>query len=51
MGRLGLAAHEWLAGIEAPRKAYEVIDGVGHNTLAFHDDLLQLLRKHGVGHA
>ncbi len=42
-------AREWLAEIEAPRKAYEVIDGAGHNTLAFHDELLSLLRKHCVG--
>jgi proline iminopeptidase len=42
-------ASEWLAQIDAPRKAYEVIDGAGHNTLAFHNELLQLLQKHQVG--
>ena len=42
-------AREWLGEIEAPYKGYDVIPGAGHNTLAFHAELLALLQKHRVG--
>ncbi len=41
-------AREWLAEINAPMKAYEMIPGAGHNTVLFRDELLALLRKHDV---
>jgi pimeloyl-ACP methyl ester carboxylesterase len=41
-------ARDWVAGIHAPQKAFEIIPGAGHNTTTFHDELLTLLRKHRV---
>jgi pimeloyl-ACP methyl ester carboxylesterase len=38
-------AQEYLGRIEAPHKAFRIIAGAGHNTLAFHDELLQLLES------
>jgi pimeloyl-ACP methyl ester carboxylesterase len=39
-------AREYFEEIQAPRKAFEIIPGAGHNTLAFAREILQLLRKH-----
>jgi pimeloyl-ACP methyl ester carboxylesterase len=39
-------AREYFDEIQAPQKAFEVIPGVGHNTIVFHRELLKLLRKH-----
>lgn len=40
------SAREWFDSIRAPAKAYEVIEGAGHNTTLFNDELLVLLRRH-----
>ena len=39
-------AREYFDEIEAPRKAFEVIPGAGHNTIAFQQELLRLLKLH-----
>jgi pimeloyl-ACP methyl ester carboxylesterase len=39
-------AREYFDEIQAPRKAFEIIPGAGHNTLAFAREVLQLLQKH-----
>jgi fermentation-respiration switch protein FrsA (DUF1100 family) len=39
-------AREYFDELQAPRKAFEIIPGAGHNTLAFATDVLQLLQKH-----
>jgi pimeloyl-ACP methyl ester carboxylesterase len=39
-------AIEYCKEIEAPAKACELIPDAGHNTLAFHGDLLRLLNEH-----
>ena len=36
-------AREYFERIEAPRKGFHVIPGAGHNTMAFHAELLALL--------
>jgi pimeloyl-ACP methyl ester carboxylesterase len=41
-------AREWQAEIHAPKQGYDTIAGAGHNTTVFHDELLALMRKHGV---
>jgi pimeloyl-ACP methyl ester carboxylesterase len=41
-------AREWVEEIRAPKKGYAVISGAAHNTIAFHADLLALMRQHGV---
>jgi hypothetical protein len=38
-------AREYFEKIEAPRKAFRVIPGAGHNTVAFHEELLALLES------
>jgi pimeloyl-ACP methyl ester carboxylesterase len=38
-------AREYFEKIRAPRKAFHVIPGAGHNTVAFHDELLALLES------
>jgi hypothetical protein len=38
-------AHDWFESVSAPRKAFETLPGASHNTLAFHDELLRLLKK------
>jgi pimeloyl-ACP methyl ester carboxylesterase len=39
-------ARAWFDSITAPAKAFEVIPGASHNTLAFADELLALVGKH-----
>lgn len=39
-------ARAWMDEIAAPTKGYATIPGAGHNTLAFADELLALLRAH-----
>jgi pimeloyl-ACP methyl ester carboxylesterase len=39
------AARAWFDQIEAPAKAFEIIPGASHNTLAFHDVLLKILEQ------
>jgi pimeloyl-ACP methyl ester carboxylesterase len=38
-------ARAWFDQVRAPTKAFEVIPGAGHNTLAFSDQILALLDK------
>jgi pimeloyl-ACP methyl ester carboxylesterase len=37
------ATREWFDGIKAPRKGFAVVEGAGHNTIAFQAELLKLL--------
>lgn len=39
-------AREWIDGIEAPAKAFELVPGASHNVMPFHATLLELMRKH-----
>jgi pimeloyl-ACP methyl ester carboxylesterase len=39
-------AREWLAGIEAPSKAFELLPEAGHGVILFHKEVLQLLERH-----
>lgn len=39
-------AREWIAEINAPAKAFELIPGASHNAMPFHDHILTLLRRH-----
>lgn len=39
-------ARAWVQDIRAPAKAFEIIPGAGHNTIAFTAELLTLLRTH-----
>ena len=41
-------AKEWIEEIRAPKKAYAVIAGAGHNTTLFHEEVLALMRKHDL---
>lgn len=39
-------AREWVEEIRAPKKAFEMIPGATHSLMAFHEDLLRLIRLH-----
>jgi pimeloyl-ACP methyl ester carboxylesterase len=39
-------AREWVDEIKAPKKAFELIPGATHSLMAYHDDLLRLIRLH-----
>lgn len=39
------AAREYFDEIQAPHKAFEIVPGAGHNLIAFHAELLALLKK------
>jgi pimeloyl-ACP methyl ester carboxylesterase len=39
-------AEAWIDGVREPAKAFEIIPGAGHNTIAFAGELLTLLKKH-----
>lgn len=39
-------AREWVGEIRAPKKAFAVIEGASHNTMAFHAELHALMRRH-----
>jgi pimeloyl-ACP methyl ester carboxylesterase len=41
-------AREYFDQIQAPRKAFAIIPGAGHNTLAFAGEVLRLLNTHDV---
>jgi len=39
-------ARDWLATVDAPKKAFEIIPGAGHGVILFHREVLELLEKH-----
>lgn len=39
-------ARDWLAGVEAPKKAFEIVPGAGHGVILFHREVFKLLEKH-----
>ena len=41
-----LAAREYYDEIRAPHKAFATIPDAGHNVIAFHNELLALVRQH-----
>lgn len=39
-------ARQWVGEIEAPAKAFEIIPGASHNTIVFHERILEMMRLH-----